>query len=351
MRWTSEKLETAKRILSSCNSIDEAITEIGQELKDASVTKEALRRAFSRNGIASPDSLLDRTIPVFNLKAAKTATLSLGPDGLKIGFHAPEAPEEPKPAFFTKQEKSIRILVIPDAHIPYHSVSAWNCILEVIRVKKPDHIVLIGDAADCLAVSSHPKSLDRKSDFAGEVDAVNTELDALQSVSGNAKISWCEGNHEDRITRYLQSNARELGGLSGLRAKNLFKCDERGIHWYPYRTFLKIGNVTFTHDVGRCGVNAARQSLMDTGTNLVFGHSHRGGVVYQGEAKGASHFCMNVGWCGDVEAIDYQHKIRAIRDWQTGFGIVDQDDQGFSWAQFVPIVEGRCSVDGAIIRG
>lgn len=244
--------------------------------------------------------------------------------------------------------KPQRIIVVPDMHVPYHDARVWACILATIRSCKPSTIVVIGDFADCYAVSSHPKGLDRKADFAAEIEAVNHELDALRRAAGPAaRIVFCEGNHEDRITRYLQGNAPELGGLAGLRAPALLRVKKRGIEWIPYRRDVRIGKCSFTHDLGRCGVNTARQSLLDFGGNVVVGHSHRGGVAYQGEARGASHFCLNVGWGGDVEAIDYHHRVRAMRDWQHGFGVVDQDSSGYSWAQFVPVISGRALIDGA----
>ncbi len=83
----------------------------------------------------------------------------------------------------------------------------------------------------------------------------------------------------------------------------------------------------------------------------MIGHSHRGGISYQGEAKGSSHFCLNVGHGANIADIDYVHRVRAIRDWQHGFGIVDQDENGHSWAQFCPVINGRCVVDGQIIEG
>ncbi len=248
--------------------------------------------------------------------------------------------------------KTTRIVIVSDLHSPYHDKAAWSCLLQVIRETKPETVVVIGDFADCLAISSHPKSLDRKHDFALEIEGVNRALDELRESSGSTcRIVYTQGNHEDRITRYLQSSAPELGGIKELRAEGLFKIKERGIEWVPYRDSIKIGNCSFTHDVGRCGVNTARQSLLDWGGNLVVGHSHRGGLAFQGEAKGSSHFCLNVGWLGDVESVDYQHKMRCRRDWQCGFGIVDQSPSGFSWPQFVPVLNGECVVDGKVIRG
>jgi hypothetical protein len=245
-----------------------------------------------------------------------------------------------------RNTRAERIFIVPDVHVPFHDVTAWNCALKAIKECQPTRVVIIGDFEDFYAVSAHPKSLDRKVNFADEVDGGNDALDELQAVSGSASLHFCGGNHEWRFDRYLMSRAPELGGLAGMKTQALLKLRERGIQWIPYQRHIKFGNCAFTHDLGRAGVNAARQSLIDFGGNLVIGHTHRGGIAYQGESKGSSHFCLNVGWLGDVDAIDYLHRAKALRDWQHGYGIVDQDRTGYSWAQFVPILKGRCVLDG-----
>lgn len=352
MKWTSEKLKTARDILETRRDIGVAMTDVRLVL-GKSISLDALRRAFSRNGWGSPISYLEQKKPHPSLSfstwtpdmvnAFNTMDPSKMLKEIKAGMGSGKV---------IVPQATSRIIVISDLHAPYHDKAAWECLLQVIRETKPATVVIIGDFADMYAISSHPKSLDRKRDFANELAGVNAVLDELRKAAGDdCRIVWTEGNHEDRITRYLQSSAPELGGIKELRAEGLFKCKERNIEWVPYRRSIKIGNCSFTHDVGRCGVNTARQSLMDFGGNLVIGHSHRGGLAYQGEVKGSSHFCLNVGWLGDVNEIDYIHRNRAMRDWQLGFGVVDQDENGFSWAQFIPVLDGACVVDGKIIRG
>jgi hypothetical protein len=193
------------------------------------------------------------------------------------------------------------------------------------------------------AVSSHSKDPARAKRLKEELADVNRALDQIESVAGK-HVTFIEGNHEDRLRRYIWDKAPELDGVSDLRG--LLGLDRRSWSHVRYRDYYRLGVVTYTHDLGRSGKNAAGQSLADFGGNLVFGHSHRGGVVYQGEAKGASHFCLNVGWLGDVTQVDYMHRARAERDWQLGFGLVDYRDNGMVSAQFVPIVGGGCVVHG-----
>lgn len=195
------------------------------------------------------------------------------------------------------------------------------------------------------SVSDHSKDPARKDLLADEVASVNRELDRVQGIiDGNAV--FVEGNHEDRLRRYLWDKAPKLLGTCNV--DRLYRTRERGWKHVSYRDLHRINNVAYTHDLGRAGVNAARQSLLDFGGNIVFGHTHRGAVVYQGEVKGSAHFSLNVGWLGDVGAIDYMHRARAMRDWQLGFGTVIHDGPKRAFARFHPIVNGRVEVDGKL---
>ncbi len=236
------------------------------------------------------------------------------------------------------------ILVCPDTHVPYHDPAAWEVFLNVARKLRPDVLVMIGDFADCYAISSHLKSPTRRHRFIEELDVVNEKLDELCALRV-PRMVWTAGNHEARSTKIVAERVPELDGLVRTLPEYL-RVAERGIEWVPYRQGINIGRMFFTHDVGRCGVYAARQSLIDVGGNVTFGHSHRAAVAYQGTAKGEGHVSLNVGWLGSYDEIDYVHAIRARRDWQHAFGLVDMDETGCVWGQVIPIVN-----EVAMVRG
>jgi len=239
-----------------------------------------------------------------------------------------------------------KVLVIPDMHVPYHDEDVWELILLAIQRTKPTHVVIIGDFADFYKVSSHSKDPARKISFEGEVDAVNEELDRLESITSRigAKVIYCEGNHETRLSRHLTEKSPQLAAM--ITCRKLFKISARGWQWVPYRKCTKIGKMYFTHDLDRAGKNAAAQALVDFGGNVTIGHTHRGCTTYLGTVRGESHVCLNVGWGGDLDAIDYKHSARAKREWQHGFGFIYVENNGNCHAHFIPIVDDACVVDG-----
>lgn len=238
-----------------------------------------------------------------------------------------------------------KVLVLSDLHAPYQDQKAFNLFLEVGHsiLKDTDVLVTIGDTLDFFSVSSHPKPLDRKTNLGSEIEAGKICLRALERLPPKRKI-FLEGNHDRRLANYVRDKAPELYGLVGLKQI----LDLKAWEFVPYHDFIRVGKMAFTHDVGRSGANAARQSLNDFGGNLTFGHSHRGSVVYGGTVKGETHVCLNVGWLGDLKYIDYIHKAKANRDWQHGFGLVYVQPNGNCHAQFVPVIAGRCVVEGKL---
>ena len=94
---------------------------------------------------------------------------------------------------------------------------------------------------------------------------------------------------------------------------------------------------------------AMARSLSHYGHSLIMGHTHRLGTMGVGTTHGDRRICMNVGWLGDFSKVDYMKKHQT-KDWQHGFGILDVDDRGIGFCNAIPIIDGRCMVDGKVVR-
>lgn len=246
------------------------------------------------------------------------------------------------------------VVVIPDVHTPYHHRGAWTTVLDYVARGRPGAVVQLGDFQSLDSVSAHdhdPKKVLSLSDEVAGARAALDELDLACRRGGVARGNrWMlEGNHETRLDRYALRLAPELRPFVDWR--EMLQLDRRGWRAVPYKHSLRLGELAFTHDVGRSGVNAARQSLLDVGHNVAFGHTHRVQVVYQGQVTGKRHVGATLGWLGDPEAIDYRHRDLVRRDWQHGFGVAHYTADGAFWLQAVPIVNNRAVVDGVLYQG
>lgn len=247
-----------------------------------------------------------------------------------------------------------KIFFLPDLHAPYHDKRAFHLALKALRTFKPDVIFVLGDFVDFYAVSAHSRDPRRRRDLGYEVEVAKECLDEVSAAAGGAQKIFCEGNHEYRLERYIRDHAPELVdlavGAGTLSISSLLGLAENGWDFLPYGKMYHMGHLYVSHDVGYCGVNAARQSLALVQGNYVFGHTHQIAYLIEGSAKGKAHAVLNCGWLGDASHIDYAPTARVARFWAHGFGIGYMLLDGTVHLQPVPIVNGRVIIEGREIR-
>lgn len=245
--------------------------------------------------------------------------------------------------------KTVDTIVVGDTHNPYRDKVAVRLLKKTITELQPRRLVFIGDWYDLYTCSMHdkngpPRELNLRQELDDGAELMHDLVRAGQP--GLKELLVCEGNHEWRLTRFLAQRAPELISTHPTVREWLGvpeKC------WLPYMQHATNGEVSYTHDLGFSGKHAMGQTLDALGGNVVFGHTHRGGTHYEGDVKGKHRFAMNVGWLGDPNSIDYMHRAKT-RFWQSGIGLVTQDNKGRAWAQFCPIVDGRVVVKGVLIK-
>lgn len=241
-----------------------------------------------------------------------------------------------------------KVLIIPDTHRPFHDKRAWALMLKAARGFKPDIIVVQGDLADFYSVSSHNKSPDRVSKLKSEVADVNRALDELDGLGAYEKY-FVAGNHENRLERYIEEKAPELFGMVDI--PELFHLARRGWKYTPYKQDVQIGKLFITHDCGVSGANANAVALNAFQHSVSTAHTHRIGLLVQGNAAGEAHVSASFGWLGDATKTDYMHRIKAARDWALGFGVGYLAENGFIYLQPAVIVAYTCVVEGVLYRG
>jgi hypothetical protein len=246
-----------------------------------------------------------------------------------------------------------RILLCPDVHAPYQHREAYACFLAVAEGWRPHTCIVLGDFADCYQVSSFgldPRRVIKS--FADEmagVVAARKELDAALKAGGCKDKRFLQGNHEVRIERYMLKNAEKMLEFSK-PWDEIMELHKARWEVHAYKTSIQLGKLRVTHDIERAGVYAARQSQLDMGCSVAFGHTPRLQVHYQGTIDGPRHVGATCGWLGDPEFIDYKHRDKTRRDSIHGFATVNMLDSGEFWLQAVPIVDGRCIVDGQLYQ-
>jgi len=240
-------------------------------------------------------------------------------------------------------------LVVPDAHHPYHNKLSWELVTAVNETWEPDFVVNLGDAFDCYAVSQHRKDPTRRANLAEEIQQAQECLSIFDPVKEKYFI---EGNHEWRLPRYLMDFSPDIYEyLINATGDDLFGLKKKGWHVTPYMQTLSLGKLHFTHDLDKAGESALADAISSFMDNVVIGHTHLLRYMVKGTAFGVPHVGASFGWLGDVEKIDYRHRVKASRDYVQGFGICRLDPEtGYSWVTPVPIFGNTCNVEGTIFR-
>jgi len=240
------------------------------------------------------------------------------------------------------------ILIVSDAHIPYEDKKAFNLMLKAATDLKPKHIYIIGDFLDFYSVSDHSKDPNRALNLGKEIDAGLAALDRLDALKAPRK-TYLGGNHEDRLTRYLQNKAPELFDIVSI--PDLLQLHKRGWRYVPYKADTQLGKLNLTHDVGVAGRYSVFQCLDTYQHSVVTGHSHRLGYIVEGNAKGEHKLSAQFGWLGDAKAVDYMCRAKVNKNWALGFGVGYLNPKtGLVYMVPVPIIKYSCVVNGKLYQ-
>lgn len=232
-------------------------------------------------------------------------------------------------------------IALGDVHLPFHDADAVYLALKVMEVVRPRWGVQVGDMLDGYQLSRFDHDPDKKHvTLAVEARYGRGLIEKMRERS--EQIYILEGNHEERLRRVL-ARVPELHSTHK-SMRELLELERS--EWVPYRQLLKIGKCKFVHDLGPAGVNALRQTLEAAGHNVVFGHTHQGGVLYDGNMAGDRHVALNCGWLGNPDHADYATPRSRAR-WQHGVGYIEiERETGECSCHFLPFVNGRCNVPG-----
>lgn len=239
-------------------------------------------------------------------------------------------------------------IAIPDVHAPYHDPKVLGLILRAGDAIGASRCVQLGDLTDCYSVSRFPKARDRRLDIAWELEVTCEVVSVLDKAFPDERVITL-GNHDVRMERYVAEKAPEIAALFPKYVDRIGFA-ERGWRVAGYMDGAKIGNLHCTHEVGFAGINAAHQTLGAYQANVIFGHTHRIGFAVAGDVDGRKRVGAMLGWVGAVDKIDYHHRARVARESAHGFGIVYVEPDGRATVVPVLIDDGRCVVEGKVIR-
>lgn len=242
-----------------------------------------------------------------------------------------------------------------DLHGMKMSKLAVAALLGDIKTLCPDEIVIGGDLADCggFLAQHHTLGYVAETQYTYEEDiaVANSFLDSIQKAAPSAAIQMLEGNHENRVERWIITetlrNFRDSVYLRKLLGPQfLLKLTKRGIRYFARNEihgscrqpgFVKKGKCFFVHEISSAQ-NAAAEALRKAACNIVYFHTHRAdGKI--GFRPGVGNIgAWNPGCLCELRPM-WQHT--RPNDWTHGYGVQLVAPSGNFLHINVPIVDGQ----------
>jgi len=211
-------------------------------------------------------------------------------------------------------EKSV---FISDTHHPYHDEVAVELMLSFLRWYQPDIIFLIGDIVDFYALSSFDKDPNRMLNLQEELDSAHSFFSRLRTDHPNARIVYREGNHEDRLMRYLRKHP-ELYNLRSMQMLDLLGVSNLRIEHYGYKDIVEYHGFQVEHGdvVRKRGAYTAAAMMEKRLKSGIIGHTHRMGAHYRTIHKKTQVWYEN----GCLCSLRPEY-VMGVPDWQQGFSV------------------------------
>lgn len=235
------------------------------------------------------------------------------------------------------QAPACDILVVGDQHItPGQPVEHFEWLAALIRARRPDVIVNIGDVIDMVSLSSHADPVERANtnyveELRAGVAAWAPAVEAAREVG--ARLVYCTGNHDDpRVERLLRSNPWLKGAIPSF----VSMMEDAGWETHAFQAPVTVGGVAFAHyfvsgTIGRpiSGVNVARSMVIKLMDSALAGHSHVFNVVATTTPLGRRVITGNVGcfihpdsdvsaWAGPQVHVLYDRGVVYLHGAQNG---------------------------------
>jgi len=235
-----------------------------------------------------------------------------------------------------------------DQHIPMNDKAAHELVLSVAESIQPDRIWLGGDWCDFEPVSRWPGKPARVLQLQKEINKQVEELTRLREICPNAEIWFKEGNHEDRLTRYLDSGAKELSSLDCLKLTSLLSLAELDIRFVSNLDRTKFGKLWHLHgnEIRASGINISSTVFRKLGVNCIFGHFHRTQTHFQRFYDRDTRAAWAIGTTGHLEPTYSTHN-----DWSQSIAIVEYVSSGNFQVDIVSINKTKKRAANALWRG
>ena len=175
---------------------------------------------------------------------------------------------------------------------PTHEEGALDLASEFVRQVKPEQVILVGDNLDLPEFGKYLTTPSFMRTTQATIDWATKFCARLRAAAPDAEIVWLAGNHEERLPKWLASNASAAYGLRRGRVEKdlplgwpvlsvpfLCRMDEFGVEYrpgYPAANHWITPRLKIIHgDKVKSRGSTAHMYLTQEKVSVIYGHIHR----------------------------------------------------------------------------
>jgi DNA-binding CsgD family transcriptional regulator len=240
-----------------------------------------------------------------------------------------------------------KTVLLPDIHHPYVDKRVMESVNEFIFDYDPDELVYMGDqlSLDCISFWNKKKPLLKEGqrlikdyhNFDNDILKVHENL-----TRSDIRRTFIMGNHEERVTSYIEENPELEGFLDIDLSLNLY---DRGYKVIPFGEVHRVGKLYVMHGQ-YWNMYHAKKTVDSYEGNVVYAHVHNPQMftkISPVDARGY-HMATSLPCLCNIKP-DY--KKNAPTHWVNGFGIVEHlPATGFFNLYTIIIIEGSFMYNG-----
>ncbi|KKN32173.1 hypothetical protein LCGC14_0816700, partial [marine sediment metagenome] len=170
-------------------------------------------------------------------------------------------------------------------HIPFQDQRVIREVELFMEELQPDMIVYPGDIGDWYGISSFDKNPSRADRLQSDLSSVGAMFKRQRALCPNARMIEEDGNHEDRLRRFIWRHP----GVAGLRDLDLARLMRVEDTWevLPYKSLVEYASLLIEHGdlVRQHAAYTAKAMFEKRGSSGIVGHTHRFGVYTRRDAS------------------------------------------------------------------
>ncbi len=245
----------------------------------------------------------------------------------------------------TKEQKTAAILF--DTHNPFQDEITMSLVERFLAKIKPDFLIYGGDVNDFYPISTFDKNPERISSLQKDLNNTRAMFARHRAMlPSETEFFLLDGNHENRLQKFLWSDAPALESLDSLQIGKLLTLEEYNIKHIAYEQGLMINDVFLVLHGDIASIHSgytAKRMYEKHGGCGISGHCHRGGSFYKRDRFGTwgwwEGFCLchlNPDWIKNP-------------NWVQGFSLVHFRGKHF-WVEQIPILNHKFIYGGEIFE-